>query len=150
MLVRTYRNRDIAEISRLFYDTIHRVNSRAWAPAVPDKSFWKERFKNYNVYIVEECGQIVGFTELGSTGYIDCFFVHHDRQRCGIGRLLMQKIIATAGRNQISRLHAEVSITALPFFLDQDFVVVRESETTRKDVKLKQFEMERWLARRRR
>ncbi len=57
----------------------------------------------------------------------------------------MERIVASAGKQQIVRLFAEVSITAESFFLNQNFVVVREYETTRRRVKLKQFVMERWL-----
>ena len=98
----------------------------------------------YNV--AEEGGCIVGFTELDTTGHIDCFFVHHQWQRRGIGTRLMERVVATAGKEQMPRLFAEVSITAAPFFREQGFVVVKENETIRRDVKLKQFSMERWLA----
>lgn len=155
MLVRTHRNSDIPHISRLYYDTIHRVNCHdytreqidAWAPAVPEDSFWKERFKKYNVYVAEEDECIVGFTELGSTGHIDCFFVHHEWQRRGVGTRLMERIVASAGTKQIPRLFAEVSITAAAFFLDRGFVIVKENEAMRREVKLRQFVMEKWLVR---
>jgi len=153
MLVRTYRNGDIPGISRLYYDTIHLINCRdytreqvdAWAPVVPEISFWKERFKKYHVYVAEEHGHIVGFTELDTMGHIDCFFVHHEWQRHGVGTRLMERVLAAADREQMLRLFAEVSITALPFFRGSGFVVVRESETIRQNVMLKQFAMERWL-----
>ncbi len=152
MLVRTHRNGDVPGISRLYYDTIHLINSHdytreqidAWAPAVPDVSFWKERFKKYHVYVAEENERIIGFTELDTTGHIDCFFVHYDWQRRGVGTRLMGRIVATADRERMPRLFAEVSITAVPFFRDRGFVVVRENEATRGGVKLKQFAMERW------
>ena len=155
MLVRTHRNGDIPDISRLYYDTIHLINCHdytreqidAWAPAVPEDSFWKERFKKYHVYVAEEDACIIGFTELDSTGHIDCFFVHHQWQRRGVGTRLMDRVVATAGRKQMSRLFAEVSITAVPFFLNRGFVIVRENEVTWREVKLKQFAMERWLSR---
>lgn len=153
MLVRTHRNGDIPLISRLFYDTIHEVNSRdytreqvdAWAPEVPEDSFWKERFKKYHVYVAEEGERIVGFTELDPTGHIDCFFVHHEWQRRGVGSRLMEHIVASAARKQISRLFAEVSLTAAPFFINRSFVVLRENEVVRRRVRLKQLAMERWL-----
>ncbi len=153
MLIRTHRNGDIPGISRLYYDTVHLINSHdytreqidAWAPAVPDVSFWKERFKKYRVYVAEENECIVGFSELDTTGHIDCFFVHHQWQRRGVGTRLMKRVEATAVRQQMPRLFAEVSVTAMPFFRDWGFVVVRENEAVRRDVKLKQFAMERWL-----
>ena len=153
MLVRTHRNGDIPEISRLYYDTIHRINSKdytpeqldAWAPAIPEPSFWRERFKKYHVYVAEADARIVGFTELDTMGHIDCFFVHHEWQRQGVGALLMDRIVDTAKDEGTPRLFAEVSITAMPFFRRQGFVVVRENEAVRRNVKLKQFAMERWL-----
>lgn len=153
MLIRAHRNRDIPAIARLYYDTIHFVNSRdyaleqieAWAPAVPDAAFWKERMRAYRVYVAEEDERIIGFTELGATGHIDCFFVHHQWQRHGVGTRLMERLIVAAKREKTPRLNAEVSITAKPFFLSQQFVVVKEYEVIRRNVKLKQFAMERWL-----
>ncbi len=153
MLVRTHRNSDIPGISRLYYETIHHINSHdytreqidAWAPAVPESAFWKERFKKYHVYVAEEDRHVVGFTELDTTGHIDCFFVHYEWQRRGVGTRLMDRLMATADREKMLRLFAEVSITAVPFFRDCGFVVIRENEAIRRNVKLKQFAMERWL-----
>ena len=59
---------------------------------------------------------------------------------------MMERVVATAGREQMPRLFAEVSITAAPFFRNSGFVVVGENEAVRRNVKLKQFVMERWLA----
>ena len=117
----------------------------AWAPVVPAASFWKERFKKYRVYVAEEEGRIIGFTELDTMGHIDCFFVHHEWQRRGVGTRLMERVVESAARAGTPRLFAEVSITAVPFFRHQDFAVVRENEAVRSNVKLKQFAMERWL-----
>ena len=153
MLVRSHRNADIPDISRLYYDTIHRVNCGdysdeqldAWAPGIPDTAFWMERFNRYRVYVAESDGCILGFTELDDSGHIDCFFVHHAWQRRGVGTLLMERVVETAGRSGIPRLFAEVSITARPFFRRHGFLVVREQEALRRNVTLKQFAMERWL-----
>jgi GNAT superfamily N-acetyltransferase len=153
MLVRTHRVGDIPGISRLYYDTIHHINSHdytreqvdAWAPAVPDVDFWKERFKKYRAYVAEEDKHVIGFAELAATGHIDCFFVHHEWQRRGVGTRLMDRLVLTAGKEKMLRLSAEVSITAVPFFRDREFIVLKENETIRQNVKLKQFTMERWL-----
>ena len=153
MLIRFQKNSDIPDITQLYYDTIHRINCNdytreqidAWAPSVPDVSFWKERAKNYRVYVAEEDNRIVGFTELEASGHIDCFFVHHQWQRRGVGTRLLERVVVSAPREGIPRLFAEVSITAAPFFRNRGFVVVSENEAIRRDVKLKQFAMERWL-----
>lgn len=153
MLIRTYRRRDIPMISRLFYDTIHRVNRGdytreqvdAWAPSVPEDEFWRERFKRYFVYVAEQDSRVVGFAELESTGHIDCFFVHYQWQRRGVGTRLMKRVAATAGRKHMPRLFAEVSVTAKPFFLERGFRVVRKKSAVREGVALEQYDMEKWL-----
>ena len=153
MLIRTYRKRDIPMISCLYYDTIHRVNCidytrdqiEAWAPSVPSDDFWKKRFDRCLVYVAEHDARIVGFTELHSTGHIDCFFVHHEWQRRGVGTSLMERVEASARRRRTPRLFAEVSITAKPFFLGRGFSVVREKRAVRAGVALGQFDMEKWL-----
>ena len=153
MLIRTYRKRDIPHISRLYYDTIHRVNCfdytreqvEAWAPSVPSVDFWQERFNKYFVYVAEHDAQIVGFTELGMNGHIDCFFVHHEWQRRGVGTRLMKRVEKTAANKRVPRLFAEVSVTARPFFLVRGFCVIREKTAVRSGVSLEQFDMEKWL-----
>lgn len=153
MIVRTHRNGDIPDISRLYYDTIHRINANdytpeqldAWAPAVPERGFWEKRFRKYHVYVAEADGLIVGFTELDDSGHIDCFFVHHEWQRCGVGTRLMERVVKSATASGTPRLFAEVSVTAAPFFRSQGFVVIRENEAVRRNVRLQQYAMERWL-----
>lgn len=153
MRIRTYRKRDIPMISRLYYDTIHRINCtdytreqiQAWAPTVPSDDFWQERFNRYVVYVAEQASRIVGFTELESTGHIDCFFVHHQWQRRGVGTSLMNRVEATAERRCVPRLFAEVSVTAKPFFLGRGFHVVRKKSAMRGGVALDQYVMEKWL-----
>lgn len=153
MLVRTHRNGDIPDISRLYYDTIHFVNCNdytreqidAWAPTVPEVSFWKNRFKKYDVYVAEEANRVVGFAELDAHGHVDCFFVHHQWQRRGVGSRLMERLVSRAERKQIKRLYAEVSITARPFFSKRGFAVVKDKLVARRGVVLAQFSMERWL-----
>ena len=155
MLIRTYRTRDIPMISRLYYDTIHRVNCadysceqlEAWAPSIPCDDFWKDRFNRYVVYVAELEARIVGFAELESTGHIDCFFVHHRWQRRGVGTSLMRRVETTARRRRAPRLYAEVSITAKPFFLGRGFSIVRKKRAVRAGVALEQFDMEKWLKR---
>jgi putative acetyltransferase len=93
MIVREYRKSDLPEISRLFYNTVHQINSRdytpeqiaAWAGEIKDELFWQEHFNSYLVYVVEANHIIVGFTNFKTTGYIDCFYVHHQWQGQGVG-----------------------------------------------------------------
>lgn len=153
MVIRDVQLSDLAEISRLFYETVHHVNAQdysaeqldAWAPRVYAPSYWQERFKNIQVYIAEDQGQVVGFAELETTGHIDCFYVHHQMQRCAVGTHLMAQIELDARSKLLPRLFAEVSLTARPFFERQGFEVVRQQERLYRGMEFKQFLMAKQL-----
>lgn len=153
MLIRDVKASDLPEIARLFYETVHHVNAQdytaeqleAWAPRVYESSVWEERFRDRQVYVAEDQSQVVGFAEFESTGHIDCFYVHHQKQRCGVGAQLMAQIESDAKSQGISRLFAEVSLTARPFFECQGFGVVRQQECLCRGVTFEQFLMAKQL-----
>ncbi len=153
MVIRDVKISDLAEISRLFYETVHQVNIQdysaeqlvAWAPSVYAPSYWQERFENMQVYIAEDLGQVVGFAELETNGHIDCFYVHHQRQRCGVGTRLMAQLELDARAQSIPRLFSEVSLTACPFFERQGFKIERQLERLYRGVEFKQFLMAKLL-----
>lgn len=153
MIVREYRLSDLTQISQLFYNTIHQINSRdytseqinVWAAEIKEESFWQERFKNDVVYVVEANNTILGFAEFKKTGYIDCFYVHHQWQGKGVGSLLINQIETEARKQDISLLFVEASITAMPFFRAKNFVIIREQEKLYKGHKFKQFYLEKSL-----
>ena len=151
MIIRTYKQSDISQIALLYYDTVHRVNSKdytkaqiaAWAPEVYEDSFWRERFEAYTVLVAEQDGIVIGFGELESTGHIDCFYVHHEWQRQGVGNELMADIESMAGRHGAVKLFADVSVTALSFFLSMGFAIVEERERAYRNQTFKQYYMEK-------
>ncbi len=136
MRIREHSQADIPEISRLFFNTARAINSRdysplqieAWVPEVPPDSFWLQRFKNRRVFVAEERSEVIGFAEFLKNGQIDCFYVHHRRQRKGVGRALMERIEITANTLKVSRLFADVSITARPFFEKMGFSIINKQE----------------------
>jgi putative acetyltransferase len=133
MRIRCVRRVDIPQISHLYYETVHRVNARdyspeqirAWAPQVYPDAFWQRRFQRYRVLVAEDGGAVVGFVELGRTGEIDCFYVHHAHQHRGIGSALMARVEREARSCANTCLLADVSLTAEPFFRRMGFHVVR-------------------------
>ncbi len=95
--------------------------------------------------VAEIGGVIVGFAELRPTGEVDCVYVHKGYQRQGVGTDMMARVIREAERREIQRLHADVSITARPFFLAQGFEVVREQMVAYRGQRFQQYFMERVL-----
>lgn len=70
---------------------------------------------------------IVDFGELESNEHIDCFYCHADFQRRGIGWVLFEAIERYAQAEwNLSHLHVEANITALPFFQRMEFATLME------------------------
>lgn len=140
------------QIADLFHASIHQVACRdytteelaVWAPSPIDYDHWLERLnrKQPIVAVDSDKATVLGFAELDPDGHIDCFYVHPDHQRKGVGRALMRAIDKKAGRAELHRLFAEVSITAKPFFLQMGFTVVRPNLAARGGMLLKNYIME--------
>jgi len=98
---------------------------RAWAPRVYPDAFCQRRFRRNWVLGAEDQGKVIGFVELGRTGEIDCFYVHHVHQHRGIGAALMARVEREARSRGSTRLFADVSVTAEPFFRRMGFRSVK-------------------------
>jgi putative acetyltransferase len=100
MRIRCVKRTDIPHISRLYYETVHRVNAydyspeqiRVWAPQIYPDAFWQRRFRCYRVLVADDHGVIVAFSEPARGGAIDGFYVHRAHQCRGIGSALMARI----------------------------------------------------------
>ena len=155
MRIRRVKRADISQISCLYYETVHRVNSRdyspeqidAWAPRIHSDTFWQRRFRRYRVLVAEEEDAVIGFTELAPTGEIDCFYVHHAYQHRGIGAALMTRVEREARDRGNVWLTADVSISAEPFFGRMGFKVIRRQVKIYRNRAFKQAVMSRLLSR---
>jgi putative acetyltransferase len=149
--VRPYRSDDATALMALFRDTIRRVNSRdydetqirAWAPDNIDSVRWAARFEGRFVVVAEEAGVPIGFGELEADGHIDRFYVSADHQRQGVGRALINAIIAEADRRGLTELFVEASITAKPFFEAHGFTVIAPQTVSCRGAELVNFRMSR-------
>ena len=77
---------------------------------------------------VDGLSQIVGFSSITPTGYLDYMFVHKDFQGRGIATMLLEEIERYALAAGIKRITSEVSLTARPFFEKQGYVVEKEQK----------------------
>jgi putative acetyltransferase len=149
--IRKFQKGDESALREIFFNTIRNVNVKdyseaqvqAWAPDNYDATTWYERisFVDPFVAILEEI--IVGYADLQDNGYIDHFFCHCNYQGKGIGKSLMQKIIATGKSKGIERLYSHVSITAKPFFEHFGFQVVTEQQVEIRGQVLTNYVMEK-------
>jgi hypothetical protein len=96
MVIRDYDRNDAFAITRLFYETVHSVNSkdyseeqvRAWAPEIPDPDIWHSRMIQRCTLVAEESGQVIAFAELECDGHLDMFYCRRDVIGHGVGRQL--------------------------------------------------------------
>ncbi len=155
MRVRAYREADATALMRLFHDTVHTVcradygaaELAAWSPESDlDPARWHARFARTRPWVATVAtDEPVGFLELAADGHIDCCYAHHAWQRRGVGTALMTHALAAARAAGTSRLFAEVSLTAVPFFTRHGFVLGAARRVERSGQTLRNFAMERTL-----
>jgi putative acetyltransferase len=153
MNVREFRTEDSDSLADLFFQTVRQIDIRdyspaqveAWAPKSRDLAKWRKSFAGKMVFVSEENGKILGFGELESTGHIDRFYIDADHVGHGVGRAIYEKIEHEARSRNISRLFAEASITAKPFFERMGFFVLKEQTVNVQGVGMNNFVMEKSL-----
>ena len=156
IIVGSYHEQDTEELAKIYYHTIHKINSRdyskeqvdAWAPETSlQPEGWLKKFQRTKPFVATANGQVVGFAEFERDGHIDCFYCHHDWIGKGVGSALLKVINEKAVEYNVDKIFAEVSITAKPFFERNGFEVTREQEVEVKGIKLVNFQMEKRLKR---
>ena len=160
MQVRAFQIGDEPALFRVYRSAIHLIASKdytaqqiqAWAPEVVDSELWRKRMCGIRPFVVQDGGEIIGYADVQTSGYIDHFFVSGHHPRCGIGTLLMDRIHAEAKAIGICELTSDVSRTAEPFYLRYGFSVVERRESVIRGVAIpnafmrKQLEANSWAA----
>ncbi len=116
-----------------------------WAPHDKDMSEWAVRIAAKNPFVAEVDGRAVAFAELEPDGHIDFFYCLPRWQGRGIGKALLVRLEEEARLIGLSRLFAEVSVTALGFFLAQGFQVLEERQNVIQGHSARNFIMEKLL-----
>jgi len=150
MKVINYEKTYKKSIPELFTNTIHKRCDKdyskeqlnAWANPNIDYKKWEQRVENTKPYLAIEDDTLVGFAEFYDD-YIDCFYIDHNYQGKGVGKMLLNHILNLAKSKNIEVLKVDASITAKPFFEKFDFVVVRKNIVERENIKLINFSMEK-------
>lgn len=145
--IRQYRSSDCKEITKLFYGTVHRVNSAdytkeqldVWAPEQADLEKWNRSLLEHHSIVAVEDGKITGFGDIDETGYLDRLYVHADCQRRGIATAICDRLEEIISRDIVT--HA--SITARPFFEKRGYCVVKEQQVERQGILLTNYVMEK-------
>ena len=94
---------------------------------------WAARFEGRFAVVAEPDpeadGRPAGFADLEPDGHIDRFFVSADHQRRGVGRALLDALLAEARRLGLARVFTEASLTARPFFERHGFAVLLDAHS---------------------
>tara|TARA_R110002094_G_scaffold24924_3_gene37143 strand:+ start:592 stop:1065 length:474 start_codon:yes stop_codon:yes gene_type:complete len=142
---------DLQEITSLFRDTIIRVNSKdyseqqikVWASGADDIKKWEDRINKFYFIIAEIENSVVGFAYLKNGNYFDGLFVHKDYQRLGIASKLMRIIESQVMMNGFEIIKSDVSITALPFFDNKYYNVIKKQKKSFKGLVFENYIVEK-------
>jgi putative acetyltransferase len=151
LIIRKFQIGDELYLREIFFNTIRKINRkdyselqvRAWAPDDQDELSWHKRISGINPYVATLKGNIVGYADVQDDGYIDHFFCHWQYQGKGIGKALMQKLMASGKQRGISRFYSHVSISAKPFFEYFGFKVIKSQQVEVRGQVLTNYVMEK-------
>lgn len=99
MRLRQYREADCKVLAELFFNTVHVINAKdyapkqlnAWATGQIDLKQWNTSFLAHDTVVAEIGHKIVGFGDIDNAGYLDRLFVHADYQGVGIASAICDK-----------------------------------------------------------
>ena len=151
--IHLYEARWGVEIARLFYDSVHAVDSsiytdeqkEAWARTPPDYTWWSARLAGTRPYLAVYKANLLGFIEFDEEGYIDCFYVSPQNQGRGVGSLLYGYVEKEAREKGLKKLSVDASYIAKAFFAHRGFSIIRKNSVKRNRVVLENFTMEKSL-----
>lgn len=111
--LRTFQEKDFAEVLRLFYDTVRNINSRdytteqisAWVLGVKEKRM-KSALLAHTTLVATSNQKMVGFADMDEIGYLDHLYVHHQHQKQGIATMLCDLLeTETSSPTLLSLIH---------------------------------------------
>ncbi|MFA7327239.1 MAG: GNAT family N-acetyltransferase [Candidatus Kapaibacterium sp.] len=141
---------DLDAVLSLYYDTVKIINSKHYSPeqieawlddeSRPEKFLAKINEQLFYV-CVNEIKELLGFSSITKDGYLDLLYASTNHQRNGVGTLLLEQMLVAAKIYKFKKIDADVSITAVPFFLSNGFEELEKQEVERNGVKLTNYKM---------
>lgn len=151
MLIRRYQPADCEALAGLFFETVHTVNAKdyapeqldAWAGGEIDLAEWDCSFRSHDTVVAQLGEEIAGFGDLTEEGYLDRLYVHKSHQRKGVATAICD---ALEERFRGSRITTHASITAREFFAKRGYRLIRAQQVERRGVLLTNYVMEKNLS----
>lgn len=153
MKVRHYEPDDGGALARIFAEAVRAIlpgdysaaQLEAWAAGftIPDR--WLSAGPGRVVLVAEKDGETVGFAAFEPDGHIDRLYVHPRFQRQGAASALLHEIENIAAGLGITRLFAEASAAARPFFQFAGFRLIAPQTVSRRGTRFVNYQMEKLL-----
>lgn len=151
---RPYRAEDLKEILSVFHESVHTTAKNdydsqqldAWAPASMDAEAWDRSLTCHFTRIAVENSRILGFADLEEPDYFDRLYLLPQAQHRGIAAKLADQIEEQARCLGAPRITVHASKTALKFFQQRGYRILREQTVERRGVFLTNYVMEKDLS----
>jgi putative acetyltransferase len=152
--IRPYQPNDAAPTLAVFLDAVtvtaagdySPAQIAAWsAPEQRDLAQWDLSRSELGTVVAVLDGEIAGFSDVDSTGYIHMLFVAARFGRRGVACSLLADVERRALDRATGSLSTNASITARPFFERFGFVVLAEQYPVTRGVRLTNYRMEKRL-----
>lgn len=152
--IRPYGADDASSTLTIFTDAVMQTAAadysltqrQAWAlPSERDPASWHRAMTARNIFVAVLNGEVAGFSDVASDGYIDMLYVAPKYQRQGVATALLAEADRRTRRLGATHLHADASITARPFFESHGFRTIQVQRLNRRDITLENYKMSKPL-----
>lgn len=154
--IRSYVAADASHLSALYRRSVLEVGSRdygpaqiqAWAALAPSPERLQIQSEDGRIRLVasDALDLPVAFADLEPDGHIDLFYCAPEAAGTGIAAALYEALESSARQQGMTRLYAEASERARPFFLKQGFAVIAKREFEVTGVPIHNYAVEKSLA----
>ena len=160
LAVRPYRADDLALLHRLMHETIHTVSLRdytpaqvaAWAPdpespaGVAQRARLSASLEASIACVADWAGELVGFGNVTSAGFMDYLYVHREHQGRGVASRLLTCLEAAAREAGARQMDTHASLTLRPPLERRGYQVLERRRVVVVGVAMENFWMAKGLS----
>ncbi|EEA93365.1 GNAT family N-acetyltransferase [Pseudovibrio sp. JE062] len=153
VMIRPLEITDAPHCAQIYYDAImigakdyyttEQLN--AWAGPQPNPEGWTKNLDGMTGFVAIKEDAVIGFMTIDMEGYIKFAFVSPFESRNGVATAIYNALLNWAIERNISALSSDISLAAKPFFLRQDWQVVRQQAPVCRGITLTNFHMTKAL-----